>query len=469
MNLNDPIWNKLKGESLFLTLNGMIFFLFLALGGEFSVLMPSSDVSSVEKRTLTPLPQFSWDNLFMGHYTDSLDLHYSDNFPFRDGWVEWTARLKDNFGYRPNDLRLYTVNNEFAALDEGLNKDTFKVKTIDTLKTEIAADTIKKPIYSPGTIMIYNGMAIQIFTGSKTRAEAFAGMVNRYREQLHDSIRVFCMVAPTATDFHLPMEEKQTRNLERPMIQHVHEYLDSGIQAVDAYEEIERNISDYLYFRTDHHWTGRGAYHAYRAFCRTAGLEPADLTTFKRRVRRNYLGSLYGITKDVRLKDHQDSVESFRLPIATTLYRFPDPQLTDSVKANLFVETPNYTTFLGGDYPLIRIEADNGSTRNALVIKDSYGNAVCPFLAMHYRNVYVIDYRTFEKNILSFIQANRIHDLIFIHNTFAANAEFTAKKETYLLYAKVYRRQPEETDTTSVPGTEPRVEGNREFPGKQKP
>lgn len=450
---------NLKGENWFLAMNGMVFVLLLALGGELSLLMPKSEESVVEKRKLTPYPQFNWESLFLGHFADSLDLHYADNFPFRDEWVEFSARLKDDFGYRLHDMRLYTMNNEFAALEEEIRKDSIKRKATDSIQAIVRVDSIPKNTATPGTIMIYNGMAIQIFTGSKVRAEAFAGMVNRYRQALPDSVRVFCLVAPTATDFHLPIDQKESRNLERPMIEHVHHHLDSGVHAVQAYHEIEEHSSQYLYFHTDHHWTVRGAFHAYRAFCKSAGIEPTELTEYRRRVRKNYLGSLYGITKDVRLKDHQDSVESFRLPIQTRIFRFPDPDLRDSVQANLFAETPNYTTFLGGDYPLIRIEADNSSTRSALIIKDSYGNAVCPFLAMHYKRIFVIDYRTFEKNIQSFIQSNGINDVIFIHNTFAANAEFTTRKETYLLYAGETSPQEKVMDSTGMTGPQSHMDG----------
>ena len=82
-----------------------------------------------------------------------------------------------------------------------------------------------------------------------------------------------------------------------------------------------------------------------------------------------------------------DSLESFRLPIQTETYRFTSGDLVDSVLSSVVVATPNYTTFLGGDHPLIRIETEIENGRRGLVIKDSYGNAVCPFIAMHYVNL----------------------------------------------------------------------------------
>lgn len=408
-----------------------IFILMLSIGGLLSIVLPKPKISDIEKRELTPLPTFSQQTLFAGAYTDSLDLYYADNFPFRDSFVDFSSWVKDRLGWT-SDVRIYTTKsgaepaNDSSAVDL---KDSLAVKGA-------LGDSVKnKPAHS---ILIYKGAGFQIFSGSTAVVKDYAGLVNGYYKKLGDSVNVFCLIAPSAIDFYLPEKNKSERNFEAPNIKALYANLDSGVNAVDAYSEIEEHQQEYLYFKTDHHWTARGAYYAYRAFCKKSGYVPYELSQLKRRVRMNFVGSLYGITKDARLKANPDSLESFRLPIQTKTYRYPKPELDSVVMTPLFVEMTNYQMFLGGDWPLVHIRTDVGNGRRALVIKDSYGNAVCPFLALHFEDVLVVDYRSFNFNLVDFARQNKITDLIFIHNTFIVNTAYTTRKETLLM--KTWRK-----------------------------
>ncbi len=416
--------------------NIVVFVLVLSIGGVLSLFLQKMDVSENEKRELTPMPKLSWDHVFLGNYSDSLDLHYADNFPFRDAWVDFSGLVKETFGYRANDVRIYNTRQDALTVEKVIRLDSTITIKSDTVVNVKKSDNAGKAKELTNSILIHGGMAFQLFRGSEERASAFAEMINKYREALPDSIKVYCLIAPSSIDFYLPMEMKSVRNLEKPNIEWVYSHLDSGIESVDAYRELDNHKQEYVYFNTDHHWTGRGAYYAYRAFCERAGLTPAELNTFKRRIRKGYLGSLYDITKDIRLKQNRDSVESFRLPIETVVYRYPDGNLLNPVIAPILAGSPNYATFLGGDFPLVRIETENHNARRVLVIKDSFGNAMCPFLALHFEEVFVVDYRYFERNLLTFIYKNGITEIIFLHNTFVVNTEFTVKKEKYLMRIK---------------------------------
>lgn len=425
-----------KNNKLLAVANIVVFVLVLSVGGILSLFLPKMKVSESEKRELTPMPHFSWEHVFLDNYTDSLDLHYADNFPFRDAWVDFSGMVKETFGYWANDVRIYNTQQDPPSVEKVIRVDSITTVKSDTVINVKKLDISRNAKELVNSILIHGGMAFQLFRGSEDRATAFAEMINKYREALPDSIRIYCLIAPSSIDFYLPRELKSERNLEKPNIEWVYSHLDSGVKSVDAYGEVERHKQEYVYFNTDHHWTGRGAYYAYRAFCERAGLTPAELYTFKRRVRKGYLGSLYDITKDIRLKQNRDSVESFQLPIETVTYRYPASDLLNPVMAPILAGSPNYATFLGGDFPLVRIETENHNARRVLVIKDSFGNAVCPFLAMHFEEVFVVDYRYFERNLLTFIRKNRITEVIFLHNTFVINTEFTFKKEKYLMRIK---------------------------------
>ncbi len=72
-----------------------------------------------------------------------------------------------------------------------------------------------------------------------------------------------------------------------------------------------------------------------------------------------------------------------------------------------------------------------------MIIKDSFGNAFAPYLALHYDEVYIADYRYFNTNIPDFIKENNITDFIFAHNTCVVNTRFSVVRATALL--KSYR------------------------------
>ena len=57
------------------------------------------------------------------------------------------------------------------------------------------------------------------------------------------------------------------------MIDYVYSKMGSNVHTVDAYSKLAAHIDEYIYFRTDHHWTQLGAYYAYTAFCEAAGFK----------------------------------------------------------------------------------------------------------------------------------------------------------------------------------------------------
>lgn len=54
-----------------------------------------------------------------------------------------------------------------------------------------------------------------------------------------------------------------------------------------------------------------------------------------------------------------------------------------------------------------------------MLVKESYGNALAPFLADHYQNLYVIDYRYYQGNLLDFIREKGVQDVVFANNVMA--------------------------------------------------
>lgn len=397
-------------------------------------LEPKIGVSEFEKRPLTPFPTFNFEKLLEGHYTDSLDLYYADHFAHREQWVEFTASIKGQFGFRENDLMVYQTENPSLV---GL--DSLRLPNKDSMSTGpiIKKDPTGQPPQMKNSILIYNGMAFQLFGRQREAEINFAATISNYKTTLGDSVRVFACVVPGPIDFYLPEEYKSKSNHEKPSIDFIYSQLADNVIEVDAYGLLEASTNDFIYFKTDHHWTARGAHKAYQAFCSQAGFEPARLSAFQRFSRKKFLGSLYYATLDTRLKSSGDSLEYFMLPIPTQAWRYPDRNLVKRVATEVVSrrlgQGGSYLAFLGGDYPLIHITTNNRNGRKIMMVKDSYGNAFAPFLAMHYEEIFVVDYRSFDSNIVGFVKQNGITDLLFLHNVAIANTKFTASRESYLM------------------------------------
>jgi hypothetical protein len=426
---------------------GLIFCAFfvtvLCMVGLISVLVPSGGVSEIENRALVPFPKFSMMSVLQGYYTDSLSLYYSDNFPLREELVQVASSVKDVNGIS-DGIKYYETSG--SAEDETELTDTTEVVKADTLRKKVAKDTTKNNVADynkSSSIIVYEGRAIQMFSGTSETSRRYAEMINLYQHTF-DSLRIYVVIAPTPIDFYLPKEYKRSSNYEKTNIDAVKEALDSAVVFGDAYSEIAKHTDRYIYFNTDHHWTGLGAYYAYRGFCKSAGFQPYDLNQFeKKKLKKKFLGSLYGITLDKRLRDVKDSVEYYKLPIPVKTFRYNlDSQRFE--KTNLFSNVSNYANFLGGDHPLIKIESEvNGE--KLLIIKDSFGNAAAPFMALHFGTVYVMDYRYYDVNLPDFVKMHGITAIMFLHNTFAVNNKYASYRGRYFLtYKPKAEESPEE-------------------------
>ncbi|HVD96554.1 MAG TPA: DHHW family protein [Cytophagaceae bacterium] len=421
----------------------------IILGGFLSLVIPKKKISETEKRMLCPFPTFTSTNLFSGNYADSLELYYADNFPFRETLVQLASSTKNLYGYRADDVMIYNIEqkDEQAVKVEkpGATQkmDTISVDsiTVAQLDSMVVLDTMKNEGEYVKSVFIYGGRAFQIFGGTSNTAKSFASMVNKYEQTLGEEVKFYCMEIPTPIDYYLPAKYKNKNNYEKKNIDLLYAALDSGVVRVHAFEEMQKHTDEYLFFNTDHHWTGRGAYYAYRAFCEAAGLKPYELSQLERKTKKKFLGSFYGLTHDKRLKENIDSVEYFKLPIATKAWYYMDAKFKKGASTKLFAEIASggnsYSVFLGGDYPLMKVTTPNKTGRKIMIIKDSFGNAFAPLLALHYDEVYIADYRYFNTNIPDFIKQNNITDFVFAHNTFVVNTRYSVVRETALL--KSYR------------------------------
>ena len=207
---------------------------------------------------------------------------------------------------------------------------------------------------------------------------------------------------------------------------------------IDVLPALTEHKGEYLYYRTDHHWTQLGAYYAYTAFCEAAGFDAVPLEQFQTGRYDTFLGSMYTFTKgypqsDV-LKQHPDYLDYY-LPIADTHARYyADGSLENGTPVSVVYTqldesvSNKYLCFIGGDTPVCIVESDvQGPT--CIVLKESYGNAFVPFLTSHYGRIIVIDPREFNQegkptlDLAAFAADQGVDDLIVINYPYMINSK----------------------------------------------
>ena len=198
--------------------------------------------------------------------------------------------------------------------------------------------------------------------------------------------------------------------------------------------------SEYIYFRTDHHWTALGAYYAYREFCGAKGITPHSLSEYEVSQFDGFLGSFYNDAgKPDIMKNDPDTVTAYH-PISTEARMqyvnkktgnendelTPGKVIYDESDAAASLK---YGTFITGDNPYTVIEnPDLSDGSKCVVVKESFGNAFVPFLVDHYQTVYVIDYRYYSGSVSDFAKTNGVTDVIFINNLSAIRGSYQMGK-----------------------------------------
>jgi hypothetical protein len=274
-------------------------------------------------------------------------------------------------------------------------------------------------------VLIYRGRAMEPFGGDPNGARGWARAVNKYHDELAGRASVYAILAPSQSAFYLPPEYQRRSRPQKPHIDTSYALLRPGVRAADAYGELQQHVAEYLYYRTDHHATGLGAYYMYRAFCRTAKLEPVPLQRMRKGVQNRWLGSLYWLTRDARLRKTPDQVEYFVPPVETQTVIYPSSGRGKPRPAPLFREgNTGYGVFLGGDYAMMVARTSLTNGRRVVLVKNSQGNAFATLLVSHFEEVVVIDYRYFDGSLLDLIRERKMTDVILFNGVFSANGPY---------------------------------------------
>jgi hypothetical protein len=314
-----------------------------------------------------------------------------------------------------------------------------KTENADSL--EVTSDDFKE-LYKNGLIII-NGAAYTPNTGSTAVSPVFAKLLNDYATALGPNVTVYSCIAPLSSAYIPAKQYAHLNGKNEQTLSAIRNNLQPGVRFADVLSEMNAHRNEKLFFGTDHHWTANGAYHAYVAFCKSAGIQPVDRSQMNYENRGAFLGSLYDLTRDVSVKEHPDTLELYKPRVTTENVYYPERGFKNPKKCSLFNGAHGYACFISGDQPLEKITTSVKNGRKACVIKNSMGNAFTVYLVNHYEEIWVVDFRYSKHNLMSLMRDNGINDLIFGMGMYGAMSRGTIQMMRNLGFKKTVNSSTE--------------------------
>ena len=394
----------------------------LVLGLLVSLIIPlRPKFSEKEKRQLASFPSFSFAALFDGSFFRGIDSWFSDTFPFREGMISANEKLEEMRGFGD---RIYGLNNEVVDIPIA------PPKSDASNESATAEPTTEEVTQNLSNITIVGNTGYSYWYFNQSVADKYAKTVNKTAQKLAGKSKVYTMLVPTSMDITMSdaLRAKMNSGDQKKGMEYIFSSLSSDVAAVDIYKPLRLHRDEYLYYRTDHHWTALGAYYAYEEFAAVKGVKPIALSKFEKKSFGEFLGSYYTNSNSSALKKDPDELIAYMPPYKTTLrYTTPDGTVVDWFLVNDVSSYPvsqKYSAFAGADNPYTVIEnksREKGKT--CVIIKESFGNAVIPYIVNNYKKVYVVDYRYYKQGFVSLAKKVKASDVIFINNMSAVCTE----------------------------------------------
>lgn len=387
--------------------------LFMLLVGLISTFDKDATFSESEKRQLKTKPKLTISGLLDGSYVNSYREYYADTFPGREGLLESNTSLNAFYyfsGLSSGDSAQLVVNFDSNAAQggEALKDPDATAPSGQTQPTEGKEEPPKQtepPAKAEqlGNVILVGDRAMDVPYGDTTKIKRYAQAVTALANLLGDDVQTFSMPVPNSAEFYAGSAWNTGVYSQKSMFQTCKDNLGSNVTFVDAYSEIAKHTDEYIYFRTDHHWTHLGAYYGYTALCKSAGFTPEPQSKFQTGQWENFVGSMYtyisGYAQSAILKENPDTVHYWKPHANCETFYYTDTTLSDPVLMGTICvireEVDNkYLTFMGGDHPVTIVTTDTEGPC-ILVIKESYGNALISWLTSHYSKIILIDPREY--------------------------------------------------------------------------
>ena len=275
--------------------------------------------------------------------------------------------------------------------------------------------------YYANAVLVCGDYGVEYFDPDPTGSSAYAETVNKFAAK-YPNIHVTCLLTPKCCAYHSPADYDDPHDNIASFIKSTYGMMDSSVTTVDCMGLMDQHAGEYMFYRTDHHWTSLGAYYASAAYCQANGLTPWTLDSYDTVVRTGYTGSLYMYGNHPAELTANPDYSVARFPhVGYSMAYYRDGVQYNGQAVNGSVS--DYAgMFLCGDQPLTVITTDNKNGKTLLVFKESYGNAFVPYMIDYYERIVVVDIREDVGSVSGIISKYGVTDALIINNCQAATS-----------------------------------------------
>lgn len=465
--------NKIKNDKRKSNIVIYSFLFIITIGGLLSLIFPvRGEVSEQENRALAKMPAVTAENFFSGKLFRGIEDYYSDHFFHREKFIQISKTVENMRGLGGKEkVQIVATggNNDFVnnETDKPTNSESApkdrpttsrRIKTHKDLSPRVmsymgetvrylvglqdndpvAAETEASGIvdnpelegHKINSLLVVNDSAYEIFGYSEKSCDYYAQAINGFADKLEAGDKVYSLVAPSKIAFIPSQKYRSISQSQEDAINYIGSRFSDKVKSVNVYNTMAKHAGEYLYFRSDHHWTALGAYYAYTDFAQTIGDKAYGLDAFEKVSIDGFLGTLYKkANKNPEIKANPDRVDVYK-PFVDSKYTITTESgatLNYDVLTMSWAKKDNkYMVFLSGDNPLAVIDTELNNNRKIMVFKDSYGNAFVPFLISHYDEIHIIDPRHYKQGAISYAKEHGIHEFLFLNYdvVIAGNTKF---------------------------------------------
>ncbi len=350
-----------------LTITALFLVLIFGFGVAFWI-VPDTDFSEEENRALRTFPDVSPKSWEEGKASSQLISYYSDQFPLRNAWVNIHAAGELAMGRGESNGVLLGKNGQLA------------VRRFDAYLSRF--ERLENTDYaSPAHI--------------EKGLNALVALDGTLKKQ---GIPLCVLLAPrtldvTASDYAYPSVLSDA--LDATIQTTLGEANVNSVELLETFRTMH-DAGEYVYYRTDHHWTTKGAYTAYAAVMTSWGMESAILpeSYFTVRSVPDFLGTTHAragipfIPADTLEIWEADDDSRF------TVFQRSGDSVETVIESGFISEEylekkDKYGAFLDGTHRMLFImdteAAARGESRPRLLLaRDSFANSMVPFLARHF-------------------------------------------------------------------------------------
>lgn len=343
-----------------------------------NLLIPEKGFSENENRRLSSMPGFSLDRLLDGSFMSEVDTYVNDQFVLRDEWIGIMGYSEYLLGKR-----------ESNGVYIGAN----------ALSTEI----------SPSTE----------YTSRNTDG------INSFCES--SGLECYFALIPSAAGVQPDRLPPFTQTVdEKKLISEVYAEVTDAV-CVDLYDVLSAHRAEYIYYRTDHHWTTYGAYLAYTELCGKMGIAPAPYNT--ERISDSFDGTLYS-RSGVRFVE-SDEMEAFALEGSPSLIVGSGGESVEYPYiyfSEYLGQKDKYSYFLGTNQPLEIIRSGRGEGKKLLLFRDSYSSCLAPMLLTEYDEIILVDMRYINIDLGELVDISDCDAALFLYSTDIFTAQTVTSK-----------------------------------------